>query len=133
MSTANIAKKIKNWQMLKDESLSGHRFIQVTADKIGKKNIEKHVIKNDWGTFRELLKWKTGLGKTTSDCVGIAKEAYMNLQTRTRKTLRRPCWWNDDIDAQRVICIKKRRLLVRSNRRNRDGTANEQFRREYWY
>nr|CAI5847699.1 unnamed protein product [Callosobruchus analis] len=104
---------------------------QVTFDKIRKKNIEKHVIKNDLDTFGELLKWKTGLGKTTSDCVRILKEAYIDSQTRARKTLRRPYWWNDDVDAQIVICIKKRRLLVISNRRNRDGTANEHLRREY--
>ncbi|VEN55528.1 unnamed protein product [Callosobruchus maculatus] len=129
MSTAKIAEKIQNWRVLKDESLSDHRFIyfEVVGDTIGEKSVEKQRVKDEWKP--STLMRKASLGKTTLKCVRILKGGHMHLQIDTRKTLRRPYWWNEDVVAQRNKCINKRRLLTRRNRRNRDGTVNELFTR----
>ncbi|KAJ8964370.1 hypothetical protein NQ317_003015 [Molorchus minor] len=123
-STRGLARKVKNWEVMDEETLSDHRYICFDVRENTHKNRPriKNEYVNDWGTFRATLKWRAeGIDEETvrtEDCVHWIKEAYDASVSRAGGTVRRtPYWWTEQIEELRSESIRARRHAGRLARR----------------
>lgn len=122
-STQRIAKRIKNWRVMEDESLSDHNHIYFEIQGAGTKPVEKRT----YHINREVLRLELvnkSLSTEEADKVStgmkIISEAYRKSKTRANQGEENllPYWWCPEIKMKRQDCIKARRNFTRIRRGN---------------
>lgn len=126
LATTRLAGRIRNWRVSEEESLSLHRFIYFDIDKTGSQKMLLKTINHQRidkakleSILRRLLRDQdiTAVHHTLKKAQDSSKVGIGNSQTS------KPYWWNSDIEKQRSLCNKARRLLTRA-RRNGSQTDN---------
>lgn len=127
-ATANVAKKIKGWEVLLGEFLTLHNHIYFEicqSVSIRPSSTRKALF--DGEKFGEVLRRKISYpeNKTFEDLEKAIKEATAECTTVIRSEQRRiPYWWNIDIENLRKECLRYRRAITRLNSRN-DTVQND--------
>lgn len=136
-STEKLARKIKNWEVLEDETLSDHLyiyFVTVTEER-GEKEVraksckKKWNIKHaDWQKFRESLECSSlidqlGWLDTPRSLDDLIRSAENRILEACNASMRRShssfkgtdkYWWTDEIAELRRLCVAARRRYTRS-------------------
>lgn len=124
LATVNIARNIKNWNVLEMETLSDHNYIMFDVleekqtggtksitqgwqiKKLDHRRLQEEV--ETLGEIQDYMELKTKL-KTICDSVMPRKQMI--------KGRRRVYWWNEEISQLRNECLRKRREYTRKARR----------------
>ncbi|KAJ8911217.1 hypothetical protein NQ315_014929 [Exocentrus adspersus] len=118
LSTLQIARKVRNWEVLDDESLSDHRFICMELLKDGGTRRAKHRGTTFFNKerFAELLRAKLGntegpgeLYATIDESIKVAYEE--SIVRRGGQIATVPYWWSDEIKEARRACLMARRSI----------------------
>lgn len=136
-STEKMAKKVSNWKVLEEESLSYHRHILYEVSTERKKPNEGPPKNTGWRIKKELIKEFTQeVGRLiqieeentlgTEKLSGLISKACNKVFPKKTKNARNPIyWWCDEVSQKRKECLKHRRAAVRANKRNNDSEKSE--------
>ncbi|KAK9759231.1 Endonuclease-reverse transcriptase [Popillia japonica] len=125
-STQEMARKFRDWRVLKEDSLSDHAYIffQTTDNCPTKKSsLRSGFFPCDWDAFiLELEVRIAGMADTAKlshqQCTKAIKAAYKNSVRRVAGSNTSPYCWNDTISTKRTECTSARRAPTRLARNN---------------
>lgn len=121
-ATANLAGKVKDWEVLSGEVLTYHHHILFNVDCQARVGRRQQGIRSifDSKRFEELIRLKAS--QEQIDCLeglsALMVSATKGATTIVREGQReRPYWWNAGIENQRRICHQLRRRVTRAHAR----------------
>lgn len=128
-STNKIANKIKNWEVLDNETLTEHAHIKFEINgirEIPRKNTIKNKINIDKIKIKEEISKLIGqldeAQTSPTECLKVVKKAYETVTSKgNRKIKTMPYWWSDSIEEQKRKCIEARRKYTRANSKHDNG------------
>lgn len=125
-------------KLLGNETLSDHKFIYFKikdTKTIGNRGLDKPKTQVDWKAFETTLEWIVGRRyrddnlNTIDTCTKTIKKVYLDCQFHRPGKMRRPYWWNEQIETKRAECTKTRRFLTRC--KNYHGSEYESLMNKY--
>lgn len=127
-ATANLAGKVRDWEVLAGEVLTYHHHIYFDVDCRGKtKRLQQNIrALFDSKRFEGLIRYRAGQMQTSTleDLTALMVTATKEATTVIREGQReRPYWWNADIENQRSRCHQLRRKMTRAHARRTDETG----------
>lgn len=137
-ATQQMAKRVVKWEVLDDETMTDHQFIQFEIQKGKKyvKGLDKKKTNYDWEVFKIALSWlakgeqEYGTG-TTSTCTKVLKKSLRICQEAGKSRDKVPYWWNSDIENKRAECLAARRRITRAARRTQEEREIKELRAAY--
>lgn len=128
LATSDVAVKVKGWKVLKEDSLSLHRYIWYEWEGGDKTKKDKGGVKR-WmdskklkeSMEREVKMWERR--KWTPDmCTGVITVAQRKATIKGKEQGWQPYWWGEEIDECRKRCNGLRRKWTRMRGRDsREG------------
>lgn len=123
LATNKIARKIKGWEVMEEESLSFHKYIgfSVEGTRTKERTEKRRLLLNPRKFVEELEarrdRLSEGAGaKQLTQVIGEAQRAATTDSNGRNRTV--PYWWNMDIEAKRKGAIATRRRITRGRERN---------------
>nr|CAI5829680.1 unnamed protein product [Callosobruchus analis] len=138
LSTQSVAKKITNWKVMENETLSDHKHIYFEIMGAGvKQNIERQRPIIDKKKLEDLLKQKAQELQTNG--LSSAQELGDALSSIYKKSCIRggrslewlPYWWNEEIERKKRECVSLRREKTRKNREDCSPTVIAELQEQY--
>nr|CAI5820275.1 unnamed protein product [Callosobruchus analis] len=138
LSTQSVAKKITNWKVMENETLSDHKHIYFEIMGAGvKQNIERQRPIIDKKKLEDLLKQKAQELQTNG--LSSAQELGDALSSIYKKSCIRggrslewlPYWWNEEIERKKRECVSLRREKTRKNRGDCSPTVIAELQEQY--
>lgn len=127
MSTNTMAKQVRNWVVLEQESLTEHKYIyfEVGRPGTGRRRIGT-TKKTNWNAFRDTMQIMARSNKQVSldEGIKLIQQAHKNCTETGRPEIATLYWWNETVANKREDCNRLRRALTRASRtRNTRGEA----------
>ena len=138
-ATENLARRIKDWKILDNESGSPHRHICIQiADNTNKRKTFKGKPYFDTTIFKNTVTDETQTDQTynVNKLMEVMTKAYQKAKYTQNGTgsSTMPYWWNEELSTKRRACIAARRRCTRRTGRedNTDRRAQlwEDYKRE---
>lgn len=143
-----IARKVKNWQVLEIYTASDHQYISYSLESsrpVPETQIRKNTSTRKWNAnklnTRVLLNEIDRLSEnaeTEGDTISIVTKIMKIIIRGCNKAMpkiKRPNiektavhWWNDEIDELRRNCIRRRRIFTRARRRGAAEVEHSEYR-----
>lgn len=138
LATKRVFRRITNWRVSLEESLSLHRNILFEILYSGKKGktqtIFSRKIQHDPAIIRNAIDiLRHNIGESHKKLIGVIKKAQtLSIDRRTQQQKQETYWWNKTVKARRKECNKARRKVTRA-RANMGVTAEqtEELERQY--
>ncbi|XP_034839849.1 uncharacterized protein [Maniola hyperantus] len=122
IASQELAGRIRNWKVLEEETMSGHKYITyeiaVNEPEIGPVSGKWSLRKIDTEKFAAILKQQEI--ETPEDLINATTRACNESMPRKKVKKRKEVyWWNSEIADARRKCIECRRRYTRENSKNK--------------